>query len=593
MDKPVIKNKIENNEVKSPCPTWCRMDTLAVVFIFLAAIIIRIIYLYQISSGILFTPTEATLDEFHYHTWAKEIAFKDFIGKDAFWGFPLYPYLLGSVYFLFGDNVFIARLIQFFIGSASCVLIFLIGRKCFGRSIGVLAGALFAFYNTAIYHDGMIVSSALGIFLNLLVILSVLLFIDKPSYPKAVAAGILFGLSGLTSPVVFMFLPFVLIFYIKDIKKSVLMLALCLLVISPVTVRNYVLEKDIIPITAHGGITFYAGNNEDSDGTYKLPRSLGADVSTTRMYSKMIAEDKLGRKLKPSEVSGFWFRQGVNYITGHPSEYLKLLFKKFELFWNYYDNSDIFDMYVFAEQFAPVLTLPLVNFALISGLAMLGIMLSFIFTEKRARLLDIYVIVYILSLLMYFVNPRYRLNVVPVLVIFAAYAVFVMYGFFIKNKRALFALCMIGLVFAYFFVGKKLTRQSPETAFNNIGTIYAYLKNYDKAIESYEAAIKANPDFGPAYSNLGIAYKRLGDFDKAVANYKKAILISPDYIEAHYNLGLCYRDMGDFGNAIKSFNNALAVSPQYKPAHEELAECYRAIGDSKNADHHSHFAAGQ
>lgn len=67
---------------------------------------------------------------------------------------------------------------------------------------------------------------------------------------------------------------------------------------------------------------------------------------------------------------------------------------------------------------------------------------------------------------------------------------------------------------------------------NNLGMAYAEIGQFQKAIDSYQAAIKldAKRESAPPYHNTANAYKALGDFDQAIANYEKALQIDPQFI---------------------------------------------------------------
>ena len=57
------------------------------------------------------------------------------------------------------------------------------------------------------------------------------------------------------------------------------------------------------------------------------------------------------------------------------------------------------------------------------------------------------------------------------------------------------------------------------------------------AINSYNRALKINPDFAKAYNNMGICLNSMGDLDAALDCCKQALRINPDYAEVYYNLG--------------------------------------------------------
>ena len=53
-------------------------------------------------------------------------------------------------------------------------------------------------------------------------------------------------------------------------------------------------------------------------------------------------------------------------------------------------------------------------------------------------------------------------------------------------------------------------------AYNNLGIVFAELKERQNAIKCFENAIKIQPKNAPAFNNLGTEYKNLGKFKKAL-----------------------------------------------------------------------------
>jgi len=81
-------------------------------------------------------------------------------------------------------------------------------------------------------------------------------------------------------------------------------------------------------------------------------------------------------------------------------------------------------------------------------------------------------------------------------------------------------------------------------SYYNMGNAYADLGQYEKAIESYQEAIKLNADLSKPHNNLGLAYAASGRLEDALAEFKQAVQLKADYAEAHYNLGVAYLQMG-------------------------------------------------
>ena len=93
---------------------FLRKETFLIVGLFLLAFAIRLIYLNQIASSPDFDTPQR--DALWHHNWATEIAEGDWIGDEAFFRAPLYPYFLGTLYAVFPESFYFPRLIQIIIG---------------------------------------------------------------------------------------------------------------------------------------------------------------------------------------------------------------------------------------------------------------------------------------------------------------------------------------------------------------------------------------------------------------------------------------------------------------------------------------------
>ena len=532
-------------------------ETLFFLGIILIAFLIRWLYLNQIRTSPFFVPFYHGLDDYLYDEWAQNIANGDIIGKGVFYGLPLYPYFLGFIYFLFGHSVFIAKTAQFFIGSLNCGLIYLLGRKIFNRPIGVMAALMFAFHDMAIYFEGFFVSAFLAIFINLIIALVLVSIKEKPSLPKWAMAGFLIGLASLASASIFLLLPFLIYWAITSLKgapKNKIVAGLIILFIGvfsailPVTVRNYVVGKDLVFITSHSGITFYGGNNPLSDGSFYMPQQIGASVIGGMENAASIAQREMKRQLKPSEVSRFWFKQSLGFMRAEPYKFLKLMVKKAFLFWNAYEIPDILPKEFF-QRYSAILRTPLFNLSFILPFSILGMILCLRSKRAEVALLYFFVTSVFLSTVVYFVNSRYRLIAVPYQMIFAAAAIFWLYVNAINKKVINLAAAFISVILLLFLTHVKMLEFRMHQAHNN----------------------------------LGIILKRQGLFKEAVAEYKKAFELDPRYDTPRYNLGLLYRDQGDYEQALNSFEETLKVNPHFFAAHNKMAEIYSDRGQTEKA----------
>jgi len=545
-------------------------EILIFCMIFLMAFAIRFVYLSQIKTNPFFVPFYHGLDDYLYDNWALSIANGNVLGNEIFYGLPLYPYFLGFLYFLFGHNIFIAKTVQIFIGSISCGLVYVIGRKVFNRAIGMIAAIILTFFSMAIFFEGFLVSASLAIFLYLLVVLALLSIADNSTYLKWALAGFLIGLSSLASASILVFLPFAAIWALRFFKGThrkkiivslLVLFSACLAAIAPVTIRNYVVGKDFVPVTAHSGITFYAGNNPMAEGSFNLPRSVGTSVVDSKENARIVAERVAKRKLKPSEISKFWFDQGVMFIKNEPGKYAKLALSKMFLFWNAREIPDILPM-TFFKKYSPILKLPLVSFAFISPLALFGIFLCLRTGRKEVVLLLFFVLSIFLSTVIYFVNSRYKLVAVPFISIFSAATIYWLYNRIKEKKFKALVFSAIGIFALGVLMNIKMLEFNLAQSHNNLAIALKRKGMYEEAIAEYQKAIKINPDYDSPYFNLGLLYLERGDYEKAIDNFNEALRINPDFIKAHNKIGIAYIKMGERDKALSHWRRSLALDPE-------------------------------
>ncbi len=564
-------------------------ETFLLAGLFFLAFAVRLVYLNQITSSPYFDTPQ--IDALWHHNWAKEIAAGDWIGKEVFFRAPLYPYFLGMVYALFGESFYLAGLIQIIIGSLSCVLIFLLAKKLFNATIGIIASVIASFYAPLIYHDAELLIPVLIIFLDLALILFLLNAKARVYKRWWLLAGVVLGFSAIARPNILIFVPFVLLWICfnfwrenknRIIPSSLFFLLGSILIISPVTIRNWTVEKDFVLISSQGGINFFIGNNPISDGKTAKAAFVSLPLEGYKdnvwITSIRLAEKSMGKKLKPSEISNFWFRQGLHFIKTYPLKFLQLLGKKLYYFWNSYEIEIIRNIYFFSR-WSSVLRLLLWDhllrfpFGIISPLAIFGIILSAKFW-KKFFLIHALILSYMFSVILFFVTSRHRLPVVPFLIIFASYSVYWLVEK-IKNKQTRPFFVSLSILLPLFLVTNSNLFGVRQTdlfrSYDNLGSVYAEKGQYDSAIAAYQKGLEINPDFAELHRNLGHAYWEKGYRNEAMKEYEQAINLNPNMAQAYAELGYIYGRMNRHEEALQASRKALEIDPTQVRAHISLA----------------------
>jgi len=112
-----------------------------------------------------------------------------------------------------------------------------------------------------------------------------------------------------------------------------------------------------------------------------------------------------------------------------------------------------------------------------------------------------------------------------------------------------------------------------------IGEVWSDMREYSKAIEYYNQAIKINPKYDLAYSGRGYAYWGKLEYDKAIEDYTKTIEINPKFDCAYIQRGRIYEEKSEYDKAISEYNQAIQVDPKDSWAYTELGNIYRKKGE--------------
>lgn len=580
--------------------------------------LLKLIYILQSADSI--HVTIPILDSEYYDTTAQDIAKGNVLRKDAFFMGPLYSYFLGFIYSTFGRNFMLVRIIQILGGSVTVVLAYLIGKKVFRPATAFLAALMLVFYGTITFYEGQLLMLWMGTLLNMSMLYVLHSTGEGGAKKKYLFAGILLGLSALARANVLIFLPIVLVWIFlaenKRKKESALVLvAATMVTVLPATVHNLVVTSDFVPITHNGGVNFYIGNSPPATGIFYPPD--GVDFvtdATTRGYVERI----LGSDLKPSQVSRYWYRMAFDFIREHPLKELSLLLRKCALVLNGYEIPQIESFDLSKKQYS-TLRLLFVNFWILISLGIVGMIYS-LKSWRKCFLLCGYILSLLFSIVLFFVTARYRIQVVPVLCLFAAYTIVEVLPRAFRSLRRAYApiaLTSMLLIFTqpsifalpeedvlwreHIHLARRLNEQGEFQA--AIGEINRAIEIHPKqpdsyvhraiiyksngklfqAIENYEKSLNLDPNQPEVHYDLAQTLKELKLYEEAITEYNKAIELDPVMIEAYNNLGITYRDMGRFDAAVIYFEKVIEMDPKYIKAYNNLGASLGEDGRTERA----------
>ena len=99
-------------------------------YIFAAVLFLRLIVLARLSASAFLIPSSGDMQ--FYNEWARHILNGQWTDHHAFYGLPLYPYLLAFLYKIFGYSPFLPGFFQALLEAGTGVLLYKLAVKIFG-----------------------------------------------------------------------------------------------------------------------------------------------------------------------------------------------------------------------------------------------------------------------------------------------------------------------------------------------------------------------------------------------------------------------------------------------------------------------------
>jgi 4-amino-4-deoxy-L-arabinose transferase-like glycosyltransferase len=526
------------------------------LILFLLSLITRLTYLWEISATPFFH--NAVVDEWIYDHMAGAII-QGLPEQNGIFRSPLYPMFLALCYMLFGHGIATARIIQMVIGSV-CTLVLYRFSRCFLEKRAAILGALvYTFYWPAIYFQGELLIISIFCFLLILTIHFYFRSLETGKDRLFLLTGLFLGLSCLARGTALFLYPVLSLYYLKaefsrrGIRALVFLTIAtsCVLLVSGF--RNYTRTGEFVLLSSNGAINLYTGNNPEADGLNPILPGL--------KWDKVIKEPIILGLTGTAGRSRYWIAKSLSFIKEEPGKFLRLYLKKCYAFWNALEVSNNKDIY-FMRSLSKFLSLPLFGFGIVGAFAILSL-LSLKGRNLHVRVLWLIILFYMLGSAFFFAAARYRMAVVPFLILLASHSFFILYDRLKKRNWAIAWKPMILLVAAFLFINLDPIdmRESIITRPHfQAGQIYLTLDRYEEAILEMKKDLEKYPEDPDILNNLGVAYKKKGDITEARMYYEMALEIG-EYSGVRWNLGLLYFENKEYRMARTQWLMALQGDP--------------------------------
>lgn len=572
------------------------------------------------------------MDEQEYEAWAASIARGDVVGSGVFYASPVYPYFLGAIFRVFGDDLFVPRVVQALLGAARAPVAAAFAALPFGPAAGVATGVIVALYRTTAFYDVFLLKEALALFIEdaALLALAMLLWRGRLRASRAgaefsssalLASGALMGLAALAreylAPLIVGAAAIVALrvraLAVDDqgraaaprpggrsatwrapARAALLFAAGAMLALLPVAVRNLAVGGEFVLLSSQGGQNLYLGNSRaNHTGLVTFPANVRSDPMTLEQDFRALASHRSGRALGPSEASNFWLREALREMAADPAHALALFGRKALLSVSAFEVPNVLSIGYFARISRSLAWNP-VRFGIVFPLAVLGIVVVLRDRERRAAaVLPLVVLaVVIFALVAFYVSDRYRLPAVTPLAVFAAAGLLALKRVFEEDLAraqrrwtraagfaAIIAACVAISRLPLLPEGSRGEAMPPA----NLGNSLAKEGRYDEAIARYNEAFAIEPDTDFALYGIAVVYGDLGRHAEAVEAFRKYIAKNPYSAQAYYSLGNTYFEMGKADTAIMAFEAAVRLEPYYAEAYFNMGAVRHGQGDIRGA----------
>ena len=247
---------------------------------------------------------------------------------------PLHPLVLVPGAWLGGVTG--ARLVVVLVSSSTTPLVFLVTRRLTDRKAALCAALAHALYPSFVAFSHLLWSETLFIFFVFATLLGYLRLTGGGpggEVRRALVAGTLLGLAGLTRATV---MPFLVVLPIwcgwRLARRRVLLplvsLLAAALVLSPWLVVQYRMLGQFVPISTRGGFNFYLGNNPYIEAGQD---SVIASPAGKERVDQTLAREMEVRSLSPDDTAT---ELALENIRDDPGAFVERILLRLRLLWN-------------------------------------------------------------------------------------------------------------------------------------------------------------------------------------------------------------------------------------------------------------------
>lgn len=315
---------------------------------------------------------------------------------------------LAAIYYMFGYNPLIARILYVFLGTLICWFLFRIGRRLFGEVAGLVTAAMAAGYAYLILYSATLLTETPFILFLLMAIDNAYLLRDRVTAKRLVTFGLALGGAVVFRMAVLPFVVLMLIWLYTETRKAqvplriwqlLIPLGLIIAAVLPWTIRNYLIFDRFLLLESQFGHVFWNSNHPDQGYTFD-------EVG----WVAPIPPELMG--WNEVDLTNELLRRGIRNVLSDPLRYISLTLSRMRIFFAFWPTAGSSWMSNVARALSFGVSLPFMAYGLILSLRRWRVFLP----------LYIFLILHLGVYLASWVMIRYRIPADTILLLFAGLA---------------------------------------------------------------------------------------------------------------------------------------------------------------------------
>jgi Flp pilus assembly protein TadD len=501
----------------------------------LAALGLRIVILvdYVAHNPLAGTPIN---DAAAYWQWSARVAGGKLVEDAPFFSAPLYPYLLGALRAL-GGGLIAVYIIQMLLDLVTGVVLAVTVRERFTPGTGLVAASLYWLLLAPASFSLRVLTCSLQLLLLACAYRQLVRVQARPILSRRIGLGAVLGLLCLSYPPAMMLTVLVVpwLFWqsgrrLADAGRALVPLGMAAVVIAPATIHNwYASRGDLFLIQSVTGVNLRQGNQPESTGGFTpIP---GTSPNRENMFPDLARqyEESTGQPVRWSAIDRRYRDEVIRFWLADPLRTARLVVTKLYWFLSARNYGDIYLPAVeITEGLSRGLRLAPLRVAWLMGPALVGLVLLL---RRPIRYGPEWLpfLISLITVAVFWYNPRYRLPAVPAIVIVTAWLVVraadwrTHWRLTAATVLAVAASLMLGVV------NRAVSFDVPNAPALSLPVAGVLEKQgrLAEAVEQWRKAADLNPQNPDVREHLGDVLQKSGRTDEALAVYERVWALSP------------------------------------------------------------------